>query len=207
MLRTSRANASLGSTRCRSGSSVTPFSAGVRGNSRSSSDWIDVPGRVRRSRATAEGHPREHGRTASRECPRHRPDGHGRRPRVGAGPGKRPAAQPLLAPPASSCRGRPILLVGGPTRSRWPHGIPSFRSTQTCPEARRGAAASPPRTACQIATEIAPPLDADFSLCPRTWAMQQMLRKLVTKTAAHRLSRSSPSPRPQPLPSGRLGLR
>jgi hypothetical protein len=30
---------------------------------------------------------------------------------------KRPAAQPLLAPPASSCRGRPLLLAGGPAKS------------------------------------------------------------------------------------------
>jgi len=39
----------------------------------------------------------------------------------------------------------------------------------------RGGCQSP-STACQIATEIAPPLDADFSLCPRTCAMQQMFR-------------------------------
>jgi hypothetical protein len=41
----------------------------------------------------------------------------GGRVRLANAGGKRPAAQPLLAPPASSCCGRPLPLAGGPARS------------------------------------------------------------------------------------------
>ena len=156
---------------------MTPFSVGCVGTRVRARTGYDVPGRVRRSRATAERHPREHGRTAPRADPRHRPHGDGRRPRVDGGPAIRPAAQPLLAPPASSCRGRPILLVGGPTRSRWPHGIPSFRSTQTCSEARRGAAASPPRRRPDRHRDRpSPGCRCRLQPTSRTCAMQQMFR-------------------------------
>jgi hypothetical protein len=48
-------------------------------------------------------------------------------------PYERPAAQPLLAPPASSCRGRPLLLAGGPARSLVLSRteLPAPRPTQT----------------------------------------------------------------------------